>query len=307
LIVLAGIAVAFAVALAVSDQARSAGRGFPGGQGLIVFSRQTGSETDIAAVRPDRTGLTVLVPNAGAPSWSADGRHLAFARRTDRGDWDLFVAKADGSDERELVDEGSDEVGPAWSPDGAQLVYVGYPARQRDGELFVVNLDGSGRRQLTQDGQDSTTPMSPKWSPNGELIAFTEDGVVRIVKSDGSGERDLAGDGTVGSVSWSPDGTKILYDAAGYGNGRGAWDDLYVAAADGRSPAHAITHTLAYESDAEWSPDGTAIVYTVWRTRNGRNTGHGDLYLIRADGSKPRPLVRGRASKWGADWQPLDG
>ena len=68
------------------------------------------------------------------PTWSPDGRMIAFAtRRSDRG----------------------------------------APARQRacrvcHGEIFVVNADGSGLRNLTGNAGGGV----PVWSPDGQQIAF---------------------------------------------------------------------------------------------------------------------------------------
>jgi len=124
-------------------------------------------------------------------------------------------------------------------------------------------------------------------------VFISEHGIISLIHPDGSGRIDLPGDGTASGPNWSPDGTQIAYDAAGHGNGKGAWDDLFVTSLDGKT-RRALTHTLAYEGNATWSPDGTQLVYTVWRTKKNRSTSHGDLYIINADGSGRRPLVRGQ-------------
>jgi Tol biopolymer transport system component len=58
--------------------------------------------------------------------------------------------------------------------------------------------------------------------------------------------------------------------------------------------------------DAAWSPDGSEIVFTRYTTVriHGKPKSSGDLYVINADGSGLRPLVRGPASTYEADWQP---
>jgi Tol biopolymer transport system component len=304
-VVAVGVALAAVVAgltMAVATWVGQARATFPGANGLIAFDRNTGQRFTIAVVRPDRSGLQTLIENASAPRWSADGRYIAFQRRTGQGGWAINIANADGSGVRELDDPGSSDLEPAWSPDGTQLVYVGFTKDNPQGDVYIVNADGSGRRQLTQDSHDyNTFPISPAWSPDGRWIAYIrEDGVLSLIHPDGSDRHDLGGDGTAAAPSWSPDGTEIAFAASGRGNSSGNYDDIYVMPADDSSAARDLTNTLAPEGDATWSPDGTKIVYTV----SSKGTDHGDLYVMNADGSHRRPLVRGQASKYGPDWQP---
>jgi uncharacterized repeat protein (TIGR01451 family) len=73
---------------------------------------------------------------------------------------------------------------------------------------------------------------------------------------------------------WSPDGTKIVFDATIAGN-----DDIYVMNADG-SGLKRLTFTAAVDENASWSPDGTHIVFD-----SNRDQGFYEIYRMNADGS----------------------
>jgi Tol biopolymer transport system component len=110
------------------------------------------------------TGTTVL--GAGTdPSWSPDGRRIAFARAT-RGHAHLFVANADGTDELQITEGSSDDLEPSWSPDGKLLVFCSAHGVDRwtQANLFAVRPDGQGLVQLTEGDRMSCRPT---WAKDG--------------------------------------------------------------------------------------------------------------------------------------------
>ena len=126
--------------------------GSPGGAPLYV-------------VNADGTGkrrLTgPLMVDLGPPSWSPDGRTLAF---TGRGG-DLYTVHADGTGLRKLAASPVWHVGPEWSPDGRRILFLsgrdGPAARAFD--LFVMNADGSGQRNLTH--TPGVSELGASWAP----------------------------------------------------------------------------------------------------------------------------------------------
>jgi TolB protein len=132
----------------------------------IVFGTH-GEKGEMAAIRPDGSGLTTL-GDGHDPVLSPDGAKIAFTGDVPGG-VAVFVMDADGRNRRRVVPETS-AVGatfPDWSPDGAHMVFA-YPVGPAL-ELFVIGSDGMNRRQLTNLGKVATPAA---WSPDGKWISF---------------------------------------------------------------------------------------------------------------------------------------
>lgn len=125
--------------------------------------------------------------NEQSPSWSPDGRAIAFVskRRSDfdrTNNWDLYVVEAAaGASPRQLTTfEGPDmdpdwgSRPPAWSPDGKHLAYVqGGPLKliyYAGQKLAIVPVSGGGARVVT--AALDRNVLSPAWSADGSSILF---------------------------------------------------------------------------------------------------------------------------------------
>ena len=86
------------------------------------------------------------------PSWSPDGKQLAFACDKGTEQMGLFVANSDGSGIREvkLGDFGNPAVlkNPTWSPYGKQIVYVAGTDNYHT-NIYSVHTDGSNNHSIT--------------------------------------------------------------------------------------------------------------------------------------------------------------
>ena len=219
----------------------------------------------------DRSGRVRLLSARGlAPSWSPDGRRLAYVAPAAGGLPDVYIADADGTHRSWLTRTPSvAESGPRWSPDGRRLVV------ERSGRLFVIRADRRGERLLA-------AGREPAWSQRGGRIAFVSDrdgtDDLYLVESTGRRLRRLTTSPAVESEpAWSPDGRRLAYVAFDGGS-----TDLYVL--DVRSArAVRLTQDLDAEASPAWRPSGRNITFVS--DRQG-----GPVWSIPAMGGAAVPL-----------------
>ena len=84
-------------------------------------------------------------PASTDASFSPDGSQILFAANHD-GDLEIYVVAADGSDQRQLTDNGGQDFFPSWSPDAKTIVF----SSDRSGavELYLMDADGGNQRPL---------------------------------------------------------------------------------------------------------------------------------------------------------------
>lgn len=152
----------------------------------------------------------------GSPTLSPNGQRIAFVRFGDDNVSRLFVADIDGRNERGISLPTPPGViqhvaAPAWSPDGARLLFsAGEPGRLH---LFVLNADGTGLRQLTN---ASVSDIDGAWSPDGQSVAFVRaaspaQNQLMIQHLPTGAERRFDYPWRNRFPSWSPDGSRLAF------------------------------------------------------------------------------------------------
>ncbi len=139
------------------------------------------TEADIWKVRLDGTEAHNLTPdspgNDGFPSFSADGRWLTF-RSGRSGNYDVYLANADGTEVRNLTNDPANDVFPALSPNGRQLAFCS----DRDSlgtriyEIYILDIDTAGNPgTLKRITHNDVQEGHPHYSPDGEWLIYTSE------------------------------------------------------------------------------------------------------------------------------------
>ena len=115
------------------------------------------------------------------PTWSPDGRRLAFNSHRD-GQFEIYVAGVDGSRPRNLTRNPGKDQWPAWSPDGSSIAFMSERAGSDD--VFVMRADGSAVRNLTH--TRALDESHPVWMPDGRLsfLRHAETGPIDVIAVD---------------------------------------------------------------------------------------------------------------------------
>ena len=135
------------------------------------------------------------------PSWSPDGRHLAFVtKESGSSDYIAHMVEIDGTGLTRIEEVLSPSLAPEWSPDGGHIAFAKILGNERV-RLYVSAADSSMPIELPVGGRNIS------WSPDGLEIA-TESFIVKV---DGYSVIDPRSPG--GFASWSPDGSRIVINA----------------------------------------------------------------------------------------------
>lgn len=218
---------------------------------------------------------------------------IAFGARSERGDWDLYLCRPDGSQRRNITSTSEySEFSPLFSRDGRRLLYRRIPRDEKldnnhhgtQGELVLANADGSEPQVFGRPGEYTWA----SWSPDGKQLAcLSIKGVYFVDIATRQTLRSLPRKGFFQQVTWSPDGRWLCGVANSYGTG---WSIARLNVASGE--AAAVNRVDCCTPD--WFPDSQSLIFS-WRPRGqSANNGYGwtQLWLADAEG-KTRQLVYG--------------
>lgn len=285
------LALAVSIVLIVGSQRPSVPAPFGiAGNGEVVFADQTGA---IVAGNVSDGTSKVIVAGSGhsRPVFSPDGTRIAFLRPSDGGDTpELVVSGAQGEDPVVVTTEGVTDIRYlGWSPDSRRLVVI-----PNDGSLVAFDavsqaqpktllepfFDAAGRLHEGIDvGDGYNIDLADLFRPPvGDEVLIPYDGPsgYGLYRQPLDGSAPIAvlttatttvPFGKVESISWSPDGRRIVFGLRPPGEEVGA--RAWIINADGTDLRRLTSLELPAEytvSEAHmaWSPDGTRVAIQRW-------------------------------------------
>ena len=242
-------------------------------------ARELDDEQEIAQLMVFEGGAnTALTPARrgtydSGPSWSPDGRSIAFGRSRETEDTftsSIVVRDIASGAERELTKVGfgrdfSSMGAPVFSPDGRTLAYtrsrLDRTAHFRS-SVYLISADGTGDRKLIDDAQLAT------WSPDQTRLAF-------------SSMRDRNGEECGSDECWY----------------RG---EIYTSRADGGGLVR-LTHNKGDDQGPQWAPDGSRLLFTS--DQNYPDGDGAEAYSVKPDGSCLTWITNGTPSSGDPSWR----
>lgn len=247
------------------------------------------------AVLESRAILTGL-PLGGIFGVSQDRKKLAYSRVHTRSHlWLVEVQEENGKREtktRQLTSGTQDYSSPAISQDGKSLVFSAGVGPKKN--LYLLSLAGGTPQQLTfLEGLNG----GAQWSPDGKELAFGSNSSGRplvMILAVAGGQAQIRSQRTLSetySISWSPDGTRILYELEG--NRNFGVIDLRT----GKETDLVSNDSVGWMFAPVFSPDGTKVAVT-WNRKDGRG-----LWVISLKDKSQTFVVKNKDwSAWPISW-----
>ena len=277
-VIAAGVGYRLLVAPLIAPEKRGLPPAFgPAGNGLVAFS----VDGDIFVGDPVAGTSTAIVTgpsNDTTPTFSPDGKRIAFVRADSMDDASILVVRPDGSDMQTVMADGFTKWIPgfAWTPDGTSILlnHDAPGTRYFDGLLSLVDAAGVGEpRRITPPlpAQIGYTYFSiyaavaPMFRPpKGDVLVSSADGILSVIDLNGTNVGDFVPPALTEfqpvvftRPAWSPDGSQIAFDLSRDVSRSSTFEEygLFVINAEGGD----LRRFEIAVVDRAWSPDGSKI------------------------------------------------
>jgi Tol biopolymer transport system component len=225
------------------------------------------------------------------PTWSPDGRWLAFSMRGD-----IWKVPAEGGTAIALTKGPAYHFEPAWSPDGRFVALT--VDINRNLEIGIVPAGGGELRIVASHPQ---VDIAPAWSADGKGLYFSSarsgSFAIYYVALDSGAVTPVPGlQGAQLQPAPSPDGKSLAYIAPVRGHlGSGG---IWVKPLPDGEPRLVYYEETSFHAKPKWSPDSSAIVFS------SDEAGSNDIAAVPAQGGSVARLTFDSADEYSPVYSP---
>jgi len=233
------------------------------------------------------------------PSFSPDGRRLAYASCTSVYSCDVFVQQLDAGyapreAPRRITQQAFLISGLTWSRDGESLIYGGSWSWGLSYRLWRVGIRGV--RQPERIDLAGFHALGPCVAPAGDRLAFqrnTSNFDVWRYQLGGVPEPFLKSSVLDGAAHFAPDGSRIAFSS----DRSGDVIEMWTVDADGSNPVQLTRGPGRGQATNRWSPDGRLIAFDSLEQDGGSK-----VYVVDASGGRPRRVSSETADEYNPSW-----
>jgi Tol biopolymer transport system component len=132
--------------------------------------------------------VLALSEKAEATFPGKNGR-IAYAGWNRGKDFEIYTINPDGSGKTQLTHNNTDDLDPAYSPDGKRIAYTDLTLNEHGPHIYSIKVGGGGKSLVARNGG------APSYSPDGKRIAYMgPDGKIYTINARGGGKSRVTND-----------------------------------------------------------------------------------------------------------------
>jgi DNA-binding winged helix-turn-helix (wHTH) protein/Tol biopolymer transport system component len=242
-----------------------------------IITTQFKQDFRLRLLPTENPSLSRILADASSVSFAPDGK--VYFSSIMSGNDEIWSIKADGSEQRQLTNNVTDESAPLVSPDNNSVYFLSNQTGAA--QMWRMNTDGSNQTQITR--REGGAPVFI--SPDGGWVYYRHSLSSALWRvSTGSGEEQLVLDKAKSRFAVSPDGLQVAFF-----DRQGEERILTVVSLTGGQiiKTFRLADSKAFPLHLVWMPDKKNLAYISVSRENENNI----LWLQSMDGAAPQQIA----------------